>query len=166
VFGLELVAYPARYTASLHVLATEDWTEDGRVFEVHDVEILTQDVPWVVVTGGADRYHFPDPQAAAFGEARPACGGGNPGASYRIVRSTTVRPTYSGCKDCLRYEKPVALESVTCPSCSKAICHGILQDSAMGAVDGLSITCPHCDFEGVVDVDVASGFVGVDDSTT
>jgi len=56
VFGLELVAYPDRYTASLHVLATEDWTEDGRVFEVHDIEILTQQVPWVVVTGGADRF--------------------------------------------------------------------------------------------------------------
>jgi len=152
VFGLELVTYPDRYTASLHVLSTEDWTEDGRVFEVHDIEILTQQVPWVVVTGGADRYHFPDPQAAAFGEARPACGGGNPGASYRIVRSNTVRPTYSGCKDCLRHEKPVALESVTCPSCSKAICHGILQGGAVGAVDGLSITCPHCDFDGVVEV--------------
>jgi hypothetical protein len=37
VFGLELVTYPDRHTASLHVLATEDWTEDVRVFEVHDV---------------------------------------------------------------------------------------------------------------------------------
>ena len=152
VFGLELVAYPDRYTASLHVLATEDWTEDGQVFDVHDVERLTQQVPWVVVTGGGDTYHFPDPQAAAFGEAQPACGGGNHGASYRIARSNTVRPTYSGCKDCLRHQKPVALKSVTCPSCSKSICHGILQGGAVGAVDGLSITCPGCGFDGVADV--------------
>ncbi|EMA14879.1 hypothetical protein C435_15302 [Haloarcula marismortui ATCC 33799] len=152
MFGLELVAYPDRYTASLHVLATGDWTEEGQVFDVHDVEILTQQVPWVVVTGGADRYHFPDPQAAAFGEARPACGGGNHGATYRVVRSSTVIPTYSGCKDCLRHEKPVSLESVTCPSCSKAICHGTVQGGAVGAVDGLSITCPRCGFDGVADV--------------
>ncbi|RKS75815.1 hypothetical protein BDK61_4332 [Haloarcula quadrata] len=151
VFGLELVTYPDRYTASLHVLATEDWTEEGQVFEVHDVTIFLQDIPWVVVTGGADKYHFPDPQAAAFGEAQPACGGSNQSATYRIVRSNTVRPTYAGCKDCLRREEPVPLDHVTCPSCSRSVCHGILRGSAVGAVDGLSITCPHCDFESVVE---------------
>ncbi|EMA09749.1 hypothetical protein G9463_10120 [Haloarcula sp. JP-Z28] len=166
VLGLELVAYPDHYTASLHAPAVEDWTEESQSFDVHDVTILSQDIPWVVVTGGADKYHFPDPQAAAFGEARPACGGGNQSATYRIVRSNTVRPTYAGCKDCLRREKPVALDHVTCPSCSRSICHGILRGSAVGAVDGLSITCPHCDFDGVINVDVASGFAGVDDPTT
>ena len=73
VFGLELVRYPDRYEASLHALDSPDWTEDGRVFDVDDVEVLTQRVPWVVVSGGpADKYHFPDPQAAAYGEAAPA----------------------------------------------------------------------------------------------
>ena len=78
VFGLELVSYGKHYETSLHALEPPDWTEDGRVLDVDDTEILNQRVPWVVVSGGkAEKYHFPDPQAAAHGEAEPACGAGN-----------------------------------------------------------------------------------------
>lgn len=153
VFGLELVSYPDRYEASLHVLESPDWTEDGQVFDVDEIEVLTQRVPWVVVSGGpADKYHFPDPQAAAYGEAAPACGAGNQGSTYRITRCNAVVPAYSGCKDCLRHAKPVALQPVQCPDCAKVICQGVLQRVEPAAIDGLSITCPRCGFEGTVEV--------------
>ncbi|GCF16073.1 hypothetical protein Harman_40080 [Haloarcula mannanilytica] len=153
VFGLELVSYPDHHEASLHALESPDWTEDGRVFDVDDVEVLTQRVPWVVVSGGpAAKYHFPDPQAAAYGEAAPACGAGNQGSTYRITRCNAVVPAYSGCKDCLRHAKPVGLQPVQCPDCGKHICQGILQGEQVAAVDGFSITCPQCEFDGTVEV--------------
>ena len=122
VFGLELVSYGEHYETSLHALESPDWTEDGQVFDVDEIEILNQRVPWVVVSGGkAKKYHFPDPRAAAYGEAEPACGAGNQGSTYRITRCNSVVPAYSGCKDCLRHAKPVALQPVECPECSKFI---------------------------------------------
>jgi hypothetical protein len=45
VFGLELVSYPEHHEASLYVLESPDWTEDGQVFDVDEVEVLTQRVP-------------------------------------------------------------------------------------------------------------------------
>jgi len=153
VFGLELVSYPEHYEASLHVLESPDWTEDGQVFDVDKIDVLTQRVPWVVVSGGpADKYHFPDPQAAAYGEAAPACGAGNQGSTYRITRCNAVVPAYSGWKDCLRHEKPVEVNPVGCPDCGKQFCHGILQGEQVAAVDGFSVTCPVCGFNGVVAV--------------
>lgn len=167
VFGLELVEYPDRHEASLHVLETPQWTEEGQVFDVDDVEVLTQQVPWVVVSGGtATKYHFPDPQAAAYGEAKPACGAGNQGSTYRITRCSAVVPAYAGCKDCLRNAKPVRLQPVTCPDCSKHICQGVLQQVEPAAIDGLSITCPRCGFDGVVDVEAGGGLADAVDATT
>ncbi|WP_193571781.1 hypothetical protein [Haloarcula sp. JP-L23] len=132
VFGLELISYRDHYVASLHALETPEWTEDERVFDVHGVEVLSQQVPWVVVSGGtADKYHFPDPQAAAYGEA-----------------------------------KPVQLQPVRCPDCSKFICQGILQRVEPAAVDGLSITCPRCEYDAVVDVALDGGLADANDVAT
>jgi len=152
VFSLEHVAYSEHHEATLQALETTDWVEANRTVEVQDIEILDKQVPWVVVTSGAGKYHFPDPQAAAFGEAAPACGGGNQGADYRIARISAVVPAYSGCKNCVRHEKPVEIEPVACPECTKVLCTGLLQGVCSTAVDGMSIVCPACGFEGVVDV--------------
>ncbi|WP_336339501.1 hypothetical protein [Haloarcula brevis] len=153
VFGLKLVSYGEHYETSLHALESPDWTEDGQAFDVDEIEVLNQRVPWVVVSGGkAKKYHFPDPQAAAYGEAEPACGAGNQGSTYRITRCNSVVPAYSGCKDCLRHAKPVALQSVECPACSKFICQGVLQRVESAAIEGLSISCPRCGFEGTAGV--------------
>ncbi|MDS0261846.1 hypothetical protein NDI56_20795 [Haloarcula sp. S1CR25-12] len=103
--------------------------------------MLDQEVPWVVVEN-ASAYHFPDPHAAAYGEAAPACGVGDADDSFRITRINTVYPAYSGCRDCLRHAKPVKLQPVHCPKCNKATCHGMFQEVEMAAVDALSITCP------------------------
>jgi hypothetical protein len=155
VFGLELVEYPTRHEVSLHVLETEQWVEEGQVFDVDDVEVLTQEIPWVVVSGGtADKYHFPDSRAAAYGEAKPACGAGNGEGEYRIARINAVYPAYDGCKLCLRHSKPVELSMVHCPQCEKSICQGVLQEVEQTAIDGLSITCPGCGFDGVVDIEL------------
>ncbi|NLV08307.1 hypothetical protein GOC83_19505 [Haloarcula rubripromontorii] len=163
VFGLELVRYPDHHEVSLYALESPDWTEDGRVFDVDDVEVLDQRVPWVVVSGGkAEKYHFPDPQAAAYGEAAPACGAGNQGSTYRITRCNAVVPAYSGCKDCLRHAKPVTLQAVRCPDCRKHICQGVLQRVEAAAIDGLSITCPQCGFDSVVDAELAGEFADID----
>ncbi|MDS0280363.1 hypothetical protein NDI85_21490 [Halomicroarcula sp. S1AR25-4] len=137
------------------------------MFDVDDVEVLNQQVPWVVVSGGmADKYHFPDPQAAAYGEAKPACGAGNHGSTYCITRCSAVVPAYSGCKECLREAKSVRLQPVTCPDCSKFICQGILQRVEPAAIDGLSITCPRCGFDGVVDVALDDGLADANDVAT
>ena len=163
MFGLELVSYGEHYETPLHALEPPDWTEDGRVIDVDDIEILNQRVPWVVVSGGkAEKYHFPDPQAAAHGEAEPACGAGNQGSTYRITRFNSVVPAYSGCKDCLRHAKPVALQLVGCPECSKFICQGVLQRVELAAIEGLSISCPRCGFEGIVEIGLDDGFADID----
>ncbi|MFC6976589.1 hypothetical protein ACFQL1_20870 [Halomicroarcula sp. GCM10025709] len=125
------------------------------------VEVLTQQVPWVVVSRSEGQaYHFPDPQATAYGEAAPACGAGNEDSEFRIVRITAVVPMYGGCKECLREDRPVTLEAVRCPDCERPICTGILRGQRVGAVEGLAITCPAqtCGFEGVVDAYVSTGF--------
>jgi len=156
VFELELTTYPNRHEAALHVRETTNWVHEGQSYDVHDVVILDQQVPWVVVTSGAGKYHFPDPQTAAFGEAAPACGGGNQDAEYRLARVSAVVPAYSGCKNCIRHEKPVEFDTVSCPECHKTLCSGLLQGVGCAAVDGLSIVCPKCGFDGVVDVTVTS----------
>lgn len=154
-FGLELVEYPDCHEATLHVLESNDWAEADQTYAVDDVQVLDQQVPWVVV-GNASTYHFPDPHAAAYGEAAPACRVGDADDSFRITRISTVYPAYSGCRDCLRHAKPVELQPVHCPKCNKAICHGLFQEVEFAAVDGLSITCPRerCDFDGVVDINI------------
>lgn len=157
-FGLELVEYPGCHEATLHVLETDDWVEAEQTYDVQDVEILDQQVPWVVVTGSAaNTYHIPDAHAAAYGEARPACGAGTDDSDYRITRLSAVYPAYSGCKSCLRYAKPTTLESVECPDCEKVVCRGVLQDVTIVAVDGLAITCERCGFDSVADVTLGSG---------
>jgi len=45
VSGLELVSYGEHYETSLHALESPDWTEDGQVFDVDEIEILKQRVP-------------------------------------------------------------------------------------------------------------------------
>jgi len=154
-FGLELVEYPDCHEATIHVLETNDCFEGDQTYPVDTVQVLDQQVPWVVV-GNGSTYHFPDPQAAAYGEAEPACGVGDEDDSFRITRINTVYPAYSGCRDCLRHAKPIEIPRVHCPKCNKAICHGMFQEVELAAVDGLSITCPRerCDFDGVVELDL------------
>lgn len=153
VFGLKLVEYSDCHEATLHVLETNHWAEENQTYAVDDVEILDQQVPWVVV-GTGSTYHFPDPHAAAYGEAAPACDAGNGDTDYRITRISTVFPAYGGCKDCVRHAKPVELQPVHCPTCHKAIGHRLFQEVGRAAIDGLSITCPRdrCNFDGVVDL--------------
>ncbi|MFC7076095.1 hypothetical protein [Haloarcula halophila] len=161
VFGLELTDYGDCHEATLHVLETSDWTEGNHTEAVHSVEVLTQQVPWVVVSRTEGQvYHFPDPEAAAYGEAAPACGAGNGDSEFRIARITAVVPMYGGCKECLREARPVTLETVRCPSCERPLCTGILRGGGVDAVEGLAITCPDqtCGFEGVVDASLVSGF--------
>ncbi|WP_277543809.1 hypothetical protein [Haloarcula laminariae] len=155
VFGLELVEYLDCHEATLHVLETNDELEANRTYAVDDVQVLDQQVPWVVV-GNGSTYHFPDPHAAAYGEAEPACGVEDADNSFRITRISAVYPAYSGCRNCLRQAKPIELQPVHCPKCNKAICHGMFQEVELAAVDGLSITCPRerCDFDGVVELDL------------
>jgi len=152
VFGLELEEYPQHHEASLHVLETDDCLEADRVYDVESIEILDQQVPWVVVTSGTDTYHFPDPYAAAYGEAEPACGGSHQDSEYRITRINTIVPRYRGCKSCIRHAKPVTLQPVRCPDCDKTVCHGLFQRFDAAAVDGIAITCQrtNCEFEGIV----------------
>jgi len=152
VFAIELVEFADHHEATFQPLETPRWAEANSTYDVTNVEILEQQVPWVVVTSGAGKYHFPDPQAAAFGEAAPVCGGGNQDAEYRIARISAVVPAYSGCKNCVRHEKPVELDVVACPECQRTICSGVLQGVDSATVDGLSIVCPECGFDGVVDV--------------
>ena len=104
MFKLELVAYSNRCEAALHVCETINWVEADWAYAVHDVKILDQQIPWVVVTSGAGKYHLSDPQAAAFGEPAQACGGGNQGAEYRIARISAVVPAYARCKSCVQRE--------------------------------------------------------------
>jgi hypothetical protein len=156
VFGLELVEYPECHEATPHVLETNDLAKKNQTYAVDEVEILNQQVPWVVVANNSSMFHFPNPHAAAYGEAAPACGAGNGDTSYRITRISTVYPAYSGCKDCVRHAKPVELQPVHCPNCEKAICHGLFQEAELAAIYGLSITCPRerCEFDGVVELDI------------
>ena len=155
VFGLELVEYPNCYETTIHVLETNDELEAGQTYVVNAIEILDQQVPWVVV-GNGSTYHFPDPHAAAYGEVEPACGIEDADDSFRITRISTVYPAYSGCRNCLQHAKPIELQPVHCPKCNKAICHGMFQGVELAAVDGLSITCPRerCNFDGVVELDL------------
>jgi len=90
-FGLELVEYPDCHEATIHVLETNDCYEADQTFAVDAVQVLDQQVPWVVV-GNTSTYHFPDPHAAAYGEAAPACGVGDADDSFRITRISTVYP--------------------------------------------------------------------------
>lgn len=152
-FGLELVEHPDCHEATLHVLETTDWAEADQTYAVDDFEVLDQQVPWVVVGNSTSTYHFPDPHAAAYGGAAPACGAGDEDTDYRITRISTVYPAYRGCKDCVRHTKPVELQP-DCPECRKAICHGMLQEVELAAIDGLSTTYPRCEFDGVATVDM------------
>jgi len=150
--GLELVRYPDHHEAQLHVLETNEWTERDRTVPLASIKVLDRTIPWVVVSSGSQVYHFPEPEAAGFGEAAPACGGGTSPAEYRLTRINTVYPAYDACKNCVRHAKPVRLTPVTCPDCEKFICEGVFQRLAAGAVEGLVIACPRCGFDGVASV--------------
>jgi hypothetical protein len=161
--GLLLETYPDRQEAGVHVLEAANWYEAGKRYALNSLEQLVTQVPWVVcrATGSSDVYHFPEPMAAARGEARPACGGCN-GATdieYRIVRVNAVYPAKRACMDCARRHRPRELEPVSCPDCGRAIGAGLLQGPRVDAVAGVTVRCPgqECSFAGEVSLSAGEG---------
>lgn len=83
VFAIELVEFADHHEATLQPVETTRWAEANSTYDVTNVEILDQQVPWVVVTSGAGKYHFPDhrqlhsarqPQSVAAGTRMPSIG--------------------------------------------------------------------------------------------
>ncbi|WP_276259912.1 hypothetical protein [Haloglomus litoreum] len=167
--GLLLETYADRQEAGVHVLEAANWYEADRRYALESLEELVTQVPWVVcrTTGSSDVYHFPEPVAAARGEAQPACGGcnGTTDVEYRIVRVNAVYPAKRACMDCARRHRPRELEPVSCPDCGRAIGVGLLQGPRVDAVSGVTVQCSaeDCSFAGEVSLDVAGGVsVGAD----
>lgn len=156
VFGLVFEAYADGYEARLHVLDTPHSYEEDAVYAVDSVERLETVVPWVVLRGSADTYHFPDPVAAARGEAAPACGGPQgtdpEDVEHRFARIEAVYPAKRVCRNCAHRHQPRNVSKVSCPECGRVIGTGVLHGRGVDAVSGLAIECPSrsCDYEGVV----------------
>lgn len=152
VAGLVLERYPDRATCRLHLLATPHWYEVASTIPVSAVRKLATQPPWVVLSrsGSADRYHRPDPVAAARGEAEPACRVKSD-AEYRIARITVVYPAKQPCRNCMRQAQPATL-AVACPACGRTLADVLAQGHHADHLEGVLIRCPakQCSFTGLV----------------
>lgn len=156
--ALVLVEYPDHEEGVVHVLDPAKRLERDATYRVDRVEVLDPEPSWVVVqrAGHSSVFHLPAPEAAATGEALPACGG-QPGendpSEYRVVARRAV-PGLQVCRDCARRQRPRELDTVTCPACGRNIVSGLLQGPRPSGVDGLELECPEsdCSYHGTVDL--------------
>lgn len=145
--------YRDHVEAGLHPLSSRNFVEEGRVYAVTSIDRLNLEPEWIVhrTEGTPAAYHLPDPQAAAVGDAEPACDArtataGDP--SYRFAERSLVEPHQDMCRDCARRFQPRDLSRLTCPNCGCTVGNGVLYGPCVDAVDAVAYDCPRCTFEG------------------
>ena len=149
--------YPTRCEIGLHPLSSRNFVEEGRVYAGTSIDCLNLDPEWIVhrKEGTPASYHLPDPQAAAHGDALPACdahAAARDDPEYRFVARTLVDAHQDICRDCARRFQPRDLPRLTCPDCGCTIGNGVLYGPCVSAVKTLSYDCPNCTFEGTISV--------------
>lgn len=150
--------YPSRYEAGLHPLSSRNFVEEGRVYAVTSIDRLDLEPEWIVhrKEGTPDSYHLPDPQAAARGDALPACDAHKAARDepeYRFAARSLVDVHQDICRDCARRFQPRDLPRLTCPSCGCTVGNGVVYGPRVDVLDTFTFNCPRCPFDDTIQLD-------------